>query len=86
MTFVTFAMWVGVGLLAGSLAGFVLKHGGYGLSWDMILGLAGSIAVSWVFHAIQGWPGAGLGVVAIVAFIGAAIPIVVQRQVWPTAA
>ncbi len=38
-----FAMWVLVGLLAGWLAGFVMKGGGYGLIGDIALGLVGSL-------------------------------------------
>ncbi len=81
-----FAMWVLVGLFAGVLAGAVMKRGGYGLRWDIILGLAGSIVVSWIFQALGVSPGAGLIVVAVVAFVGAFIPIVAQRKIWPTIA
>jgi uncharacterized membrane protein YeaQ/YmgE (transglycosylase-associated protein family) len=38
-----FVSWVVVGLLAGWLAGFVMKGGGYGLIGDMVLGLVGSV-------------------------------------------
>jgi uncharacterized membrane protein YeaQ/YmgE (transglycosylase-associated protein family) len=30
-------------------AGYVMKRGGYGLRWDMILGLTGSAVGSWIF-------------------------------------
>ena len=39
-----------VGLIAGWLAGKVMKAGGYGLKWDTSLGLIGSIAGSWIFR------------------------------------
>jgi len=39
-----------VGLIAGWLAGKVIKAGGYGLKWDMSLGLVGSIVGSWIFR------------------------------------
>ncbi len=71
------------GVLAGWLAGFVMERGGYGLKWDIILGLAGSAVGSWIFWALGAFPGAGLAVLAVVAFVGAAIPIVAQRQIWP---
>lgn len=77
-----FAMWVGVGLAAGWLARFVMKSGGYGLKEDLILGLVGSIVGSWLFWAIGVSPDAGLFVLGLVAFLGAAIAIVVQRQFW----
>ena len=44
-------MWVLVAVLAGLLAGFVMKRGSYGRGWDVILGLIGGVVVSWVFSA-----------------------------------
>jgi uncharacterized membrane protein YeaQ/YmgE (transglycosylase-associated protein family) len=82
MTLELFAMWVLVGLMAGWLAGFVMKSGGYGLRGDLILGLVGSLAGSWPFWALGVSPNAGLFVVGVVAFLGAAIAIVAQRQLW----
>ena len=86
MNLVMFAMWVLVGLLAGLLAAFAMKRGGYGLRGDIILGLVGSIVGTWIFRALGVSPGAGLVVMAVVAFVGAAIPIVAQRKIWPTTA
>ena len=83
MNLVMFAMW---GLLAGWLAGFVMKRGGYGLRWDIILGLVGSIVGSWIFWVLGVSPEAGMVTMAVVAFVGAAIPIVAQRKIWPTIA
>jgi uncharacterized membrane protein YeaQ/YmgE (transglycosylase-associated protein family) len=71
------------GVLAGWLAGFVMERGGYGLKWDIVLGLTGSAVVSGIFWALGASPGAGLAVLAVVAFVGAALPIVAQRQIWP---
>jgi uncharacterized membrane protein YeaQ/YmgE (transglycosylase-associated protein family) len=56
------------GVLAGWFAGFVMERGGYGLKWDIILGLTGSAVVSWIFWALgafpRGWAGgAGRGCV-----------------------
>ncbi len=82
MNFGMFAMWVLVGVVAGWLAGFVMKAGGYGLTGDLILGLAGSIVGSWIFWALGVSPGAGLFALAVVAFLGAAFVIVAQRQFW----
>jgi uncharacterized membrane protein YeaQ/YmgE (transglycosylase-associated protein family) len=84
MSFVMFVVWVLVGLLAGLLAGLVMKRGGYGLKKDIILGLVGSIGVSWLVRAVGLFTEAGIVVAAVIAFIGAAIPIVAQRKIWPT--
>ncbi len=83
MTLVMFAIWVLGGLLAAGLAGFVLKAGGYGLVTDLILGVGGGLVVSWTFWILGVSPQAGMVVVAVVAFVGAAIPIVAQRKIWP---
>jgi uncharacterized membrane protein YeaQ/YmgE (transglycosylase-associated protein family) len=86
MNVVMFAMLVLVGVLAGWLAGYVMKRGGYGLRWDIILGLAGSTVGSLVFWAQGVSPGAGLVGVGGFAFVGAAIAIAAQRKIWPTTA
>lgn len=84
MSFTMFVTWVLVGVVAGVLAGFVMKRGGYGLSKDVTLGLAGSIGAGWIFRAVGVFPGAGIGAMAVVASIGAVIPIIAQRKIWPT--
>ncbi len=77
-----FAMWVLVGLLAGWLAGFVMKGGGYGLIGDIALGLVGSLLGSWIFRALGISPGAGLLMAVGVVFIGAVLVIGAQRMIW----
>jgi uncharacterized membrane protein YeaQ/YmgE (transglycosylase-associated protein family) len=75
------AVWALMGLLAGWLAGFVTKAGGYGRRGDIVLGLVGSLGAGgflWALGASQ-----ELVAVAVVAFVGAAILIVLQRTVWP---
>ncbi len=84
MSFAMFVAWVLAGVVAGVLAGLVMKRGGYGLKKDIIFGLVGSIGLSWIFRAIGVFTGSGIVVAAIIAFIGAVIPIVVQRKFWPT--
>jgi uncharacterized membrane protein YeaQ/YmgE (transglycosylase-associated protein family) len=84
MTVVIFATWVLVGLLAGLLAGLVMKRGGYGLQKDITLSLIGSIGGSALLRTLGMFTGAGIVAVAVVAFIGAVIPIVAQRRFWPT--
>ncbi len=82
MDFGMFAMWVLVGLVAGRMAGFVMKDGSYGLKGDLILGLVGSIVGSWLFWTLGISPDAGVFALVVVAFIGAAIAIVAQRKLW----
>jgi uncharacterized membrane protein YeaQ/YmgE (transglycosylase-associated protein family) len=84
MSFTMFVTWVLIGVVAGVLAGLIMKRGGYGLSKDITLGLVGSIGASWVFRTVGLFPEAGIGAMAVVAAIGAVIPIVAQRKMWPT--
>ncbi len=78
----TIAITAVVGLLAGWLAGFVMKGGGYGLVGDTSLGVVGGVAGGFVLW-MQGIAQAGswLAIVAA-AFVGAFILIVVQRKFW----
>ena len=75
-------MWVLVALLAGLLAGSVMKRGGYGRGWDIALGLIGSMVVSWIFQTQWVSPDPSLVAVTIVAAVGAAGLIVAQRMIW----
>lgn len=86
MSFAMFVSWILVGGLAGVLAGVVMERGGYGLRWDIMLGVVGSTVGSWIFLALGISPDAGMATLAVVAFVGAAIPIVAQRKAWPTIA
>jgi uncharacterized membrane protein YeaQ/YmgE (transglycosylase-associated protein family) len=86
MSLVMFALWILAGLLAGLLAGIVTKRGGYGLRWDIILGLVGSIVVSAIYRALGISPDAGMVAIVMIAFVGAAGVIAVQRAMWPTVA
>jgi uncharacterized membrane protein YeaQ/YmgE (transglycosylase-associated protein family) len=79
-------MWVLMAVLAGLLAGFVMQRGSYGRGWDVILGLIGSIAVSWLFQSQWVAPDPDLMAVTIVAAVGAAGLIVAQRTILPARA
>ena len=52
--------WIVVGLIAGWLAGKVMKGGGYGVLVDIILGILGGIVGGWVFGQLGIWPGGGM--------------------------
>jgi uncharacterized membrane protein YeaQ/YmgE (transglycosylase-associated protein family) len=82
MSFAMIVTSVLVGLMAGWLAGRVMKDGGYGLKGDIVLGLVGSISGSVLFRALGVSPEAGMALLVIVAFVGAAIVIVAQRKLF----
>ncbi len=69
-----------VGLVAGWLAGQVMKGGGYGVLMDIVLGILGGVVGGWVFGALGIWPGAGIIGAIIVAFVGAVILVGISRM------
>ena len=75
-------MWVLVAVLAGLVAGFVMKRG-YGRGWDIALGLVGSVAVSWFFQSPLVAPNPSLMAVTLVAAVGATGLIIAQRTIFP---
>ena len=68
-----------VGLIAGWLAGQVMKGGGYGILIDILLGLVGGIIGGWLFGALGIYPGGGVLGSIVVAFVGAVILVAVSR-------
>ena len=73
-------MWaVIVGLIAGWLAGKVMKGGGYGTLMDIVLGIAGGVIGGFVF-GLLGLSASGLTGSIIVSFVGAVILIWLVRQ------
>jgi uncharacterized membrane protein YeaQ/YmgE (transglycosylase-associated protein family) len=75
MGFIEFIL---VGLIAGWLAGRVMKGGGYGVLVDIILGILGGVLGGWLF-GLAGWRGGGLIASLFVAFIGAVILVWLTR-------
>lgn len=73
--------WIIVGLIAGWLAGKVMKGGGYGALVDIILGILGGVLGGWLFGLVGLWPGRGLIGSIIVAFIGAVILVAITRAI-----
>jgi uncharacterized membrane protein YeaQ/YmgE (transglycosylase-associated protein family) len=71
--------WIVVGLIAGWLAGQVMRGGGYGVLVDIILGILGGILGGWVFGMLGIWPGGGMIGSIIVAFVGAVILVAITR-------
>ena len=78
MSFIWFIL---IGLVAGWLAGQVMKGGGYGVIGDIIIGIIGALLGGWLFGVLGIWPGGGLIGSLIVAFIGACILIWLTRLI-----
>jgi uncharacterized membrane protein YeaQ/YmgE (transglycosylase-associated protein family) len=71
--------WLVVGLVAGWLAGMVLKGGGYGVLGDILMGVIGAFVGGLLFSLLL--PGSSVGLLGsiIVAFIGAVVLIALIR-------
>jgi uncharacterized membrane protein YeaQ/YmgE (transglycosylase-associated protein family) len=76
-----FIEWIVVGLIAGFLAGKVMKGGGYGVFVDIILGILGGLLGGWIFSLLGLWQGRGVLGSIIVAFIGAVILVWITRLI-----
>jgi len=76
-----FLYWIVVGLVAGWLAGVVMKGGGFGLVVDIVLGVLGGIVGGWLFGALGLFPGGGVVGSIIVAFVGAVILVGLTRMI-----
>ena len=76
--------WIVVGLIAGWLAGLVVKGGGYGCVGDIVVGVIGGLIGGWIasyfFHMGDMMTGINLQSV-IVAFVGAVIFIILLRLI-----
>jgi uncharacterized membrane protein YeaQ/YmgE (transglycosylase-associated protein family) len=72
--------WIVVGLIAGWLAGQVMKGGGYGVVGDIIVGLIGALVGGFLMsYFVEGT--AGFWGSIVVAFIGACILIAIVRAI-----
>ncbi len=68
-----------VGIIAGWLAGVIMKGGGYGVIWDLILGIAGAVIGGWLFGYAGASAGGGIIGSIVVATIGAVVLIFISR-------
>ena len=70
-----------VGIIAGFLAGKVMKGSGYGILMDLVLGLVGGVLGSFVFNALGVGASGGLLWSILVATIGAVILVWLVRLI-----
>jgi uncharacterized membrane protein YeaQ/YmgE (transglycosylase-associated protein family) len=78
MSFLWFLL---VGLIAGWLAGMLVKGGGFGIIGDMIVGVLGAFIGGFLFTKLGVSSGGGLIGSVIVATIGAIILIFILRLI-----
>ncbi|MBV9600455.1 MAG: GlsB/YeaQ/YmgE family stress response membrane protein [Chloroflexi bacterium] len=73
--------WIVLGLIAGWIAGMVMRGGGYGIIGDIVLGIVGAIIGGWITGAVLGSDMVnGFNIQSlIVAVIGAIVLIAISR-------
>ncbi len=73
--------WIVLGLIAGWLAGMLMKGGGYGIVGDIVLGILGALVGGWLTEVLLGQDlMTGFNVVSlIVAVLGAIVLIGISR-------
>jgi uncharacterized membrane protein YeaQ/YmgE (transglycosylase-associated protein family) len=77
---VSIILWIVIGVVAGWLAGLVMKGSGYGIIGDLIIGLIGALVGGFIFSLFGAAYGGLLGSI-LVAFIGACLLIAIVRFV-----
>ena len=75
-----FLWFIIVGLVAGWLAGLIMKGGGYGVVGDIIVGVIGALIGGFLFRSMGVAPASLLGAI-IVATIGAIVLIFLLRLI-----
>lgn len=73
-------IWIVLGLIAGWLAGLVMKGSGYGLVGDIVVGILGAIVGAWLFiFIVPVEQRGGLAGTIVVALIGAVVFVGLAR-------
>lgn len=70
-----------VGVVAGWLAGKLIKGGGFGLIGDLVVGIVGALIGGFLFSALGVSAGGGLLGSIIVATIGAVVLLFIVRLI-----
>ncbi len=70
-----------VGIIAGWLAGKVVRGAGFGLLGDLVVGIAGAFIANWLFPRFGVHIGSGLGQEIVYSMLGAVILLVVLRLI-----
>ena len=72
MTLVSFLLYLLIGAVAGWIAGLIMKGGGFGLIWNIVIGIIGGFIGGWLMSLLHIAKG-GLVWELIVAVIGAVV-------------
>jgi uncharacterized membrane protein YeaQ/YmgE (transglycosylase-associated protein family) len=69
-----------IGLIAGWLAGRIMRGGGFGIVGDMIVGIIGALLGGWLFGLLGIHAGGLIGSI-ITAFVGAVVLLFLLRLI-----
>ncbi len=76
--------WILLGLVAGWLAGMLMRGGGYGVLGDIILGILGALVGGFISSALFGIDVSGFNFTSVVvATLGAVVVIAIARALTP---
>ncbi|HVH62612.1 MAG TPA: GlsB/YeaQ/YmgE family stress response membrane protein [Candidatus Dormibacteraeota bacterium] len=70
-----------LGAIAGWLAGKIMSGHGYGIIWDIVLGVVGAFVGGFIFSLIFGTQPTGLVISFIVALVGAIVLVAIIHLV-----
>jgi uncharacterized membrane protein YeaQ/YmgE (transglycosylase-associated protein family) len=73
--------WIIIGVVAGWLAGLLVKGGGFGLIGDIVVGVIGAFIGGWLAGVLHIHIGSGMISSIITATIGAVVLIFILRMV-----
>jgi uncharacterized membrane protein YeaQ/YmgE (transglycosylase-associated protein family) len=77
----TLLIWAVVGVIAGWLAGTIVKGGGFGLLGDIVVGIVGAFVGGWMLPRLGVHLGVGLVPVIASATIGAVVLLLIIRLI-----
>jgi uncharacterized membrane protein YeaQ/YmgE (transglycosylase-associated protein family) len=70
-----------VGIVAGWLAGKVVRGGGFGLIGDLVVGILGAFIAGWLFPKFGFHVGGGIGEEIVWAMLGAIVLLLAVRLI-----
>jgi len=76
-----FLWFLVVGLVAGWLAGILVKGGGFGVVGDIVVGVIGALLGGWLFGMFGASTGGGLVGSIVVATVGAVVLLFILRLI-----
>jgi uncharacterized membrane protein YeaQ/YmgE (transglycosylase-associated protein family) len=74
--------WIVLGLLAGWIAGMLMRGSGYGVLGDIVLGILGALIGGFISSTVFGWEITGFNLSSLlIAVFGAVVLIAISRAV-----